>query len=90
MIQILLNLLKLSLPGIKPATPKSPEKPRKKRKKVDNEPPPETDAERLESYMDKLSMWQLTSSLDDFVAGIDKAKEKNWTQKFCEDVVEPL
>lgn len=94
MIQILLNLLKLSLPGPQPPSTeqKSPEKRRKRRKKTDDIPL-ETDAERLESYMDKLSMWQLTASLDDFSAGAAKGTQKidrDWAQAFCEDIVEPL
>lgn len=94
MIQILLNMLKLSLPGPQPsrAEETSPEKRRKRRKKMDGIPV-ETDAERLESYMDKLSMWQLTASLDELSAGVAKGTQKtdrDWAQAFCEDIVEPL
>lgn len=96
MIQILLNMLKLSLPGPQPprVEEKSPEKRKKRRKKMDGMPV-ETDAERLESYMDKLSMWQLTASLDNFSAASGAAKgtqksDRDWAQAFCEDIVEPL
>lgn len=95
MIQILLNMLKLSLPGPKPC--EIQQKPKKRRKKqVD--PPPETDADRLESYMDKLSVWQLTSSINELAPGLTTSSssqgnakaDRHWTQAFCEDVVESL
>lgn len=120
-IQILLYLLKLSLPGPCPPSTqhdgaKDPEassspKRRKKSKKKDTEPPPESTEERLESFMDKLSMWQLTATIDAWASGVSSnggggmkgdgssvpgAKPKNakderdWTQVFCEDNVEPL
>lgn len=101
MIQILLNMLKLSLPGPHPvpATEEDARKPRKKRKRSKQEDQPlatETDEERVENYMDKLSMWQLTASLDPSTAkhmasskGEEKV-ERDWTQAFCEDIVEPL
>lgn len=96
MIQILLNLLKLTIPGPKPdVSRKSTKKQKKKQSK--QELPPETDEERIESYMDKIAMWQLTSSLDSLPSsqalGSSKGKAKadrHWTQVFCEDVVEPL
>ena len=57
----------------------------------------ETEEEPVESYMDKLAVWQLTSSVDDLTAdmGASSSKgntkeERHWTQVFCEDVVEPL
>lgn len=38
--------------------------------------------------MDKLSTWQLVGELEDVP---DKPKEdRDWMQRFCEDVVEPL
>ncbi|KAI6042727.1 hypothetical protein EDC04DRAFT_2866669 [Pisolithus marmoratus] len=57
-IQILLYLLKLSLPG--------PSARRRKEKPITVIPSP---AERLESFMDKLSTWQLISRMDDTHAG---------------------
>ncbi|KAH8110413.1 hypothetical protein DFH11DRAFT_1547516 [Phellopilus nigrolimitatus] len=49
---------------------------------------------RLESYMDKIAVWQLTASLDELSdigssQGNSKA-DRHWTHVFCEDVVEPL
>ena len=56
--------------------------------------------------MDKLCMWQLTSALDNIDTGSNPggnatqgagtqakqktADERDWMQKFCEDVIEPL
>ena len=47
--------------------------------------------ERLEPFMDKLSMWQLLSGLDDELSR-EKENRKDqldWMQIFCQDVVEP-
>ncbi|CDO76856.1 hypothetical protein BN946_scf185033.g53 [Trametes cinnabarina] len=61
--------------------------------------------ERLESYMDKLAMWQLMQSVDSSLGvsraessrstanGLEKGKQedsRDWMQVFCEDIVEPL
>ncbi|KAI8977748.1 hypothetical protein BD414DRAFT_466612 [Trametes punicea] len=61
--------------------------------------------ERLETYMDKLAMWQLMQTVDNTLGlvhkesaksaanGLDKGVPKDgrdWMQVFCEDVVEPL
>ena len=91
MIQILLNMLKLALPGPQPQ-PSQEDSPKKKRKKkMEHDLRPETDEERLESFMDKIAVWQLTSSLEDIGSSQGKTKaERHWTQGFCEDVVEPL
>ncbi|KAI5118414.1 hypothetical protein M0805_002866 [Coniferiporia weirii] len=97
MIQILLTMLKLSLPA-PPATKGEQSSKKKKKKRGKSEPPPETDEERLESYMDKLAVWQLTASLDELASAsagtgssMGKAKaDRHWTQVFCEDVAEPL
>ena len=97
MIQIVLLMLKLSLPGPKPESiPSSPTKRRKKRHST-NEEEEETEEDRLESYMDKLAVWQLTASMEDLVTnpGASSSKgntkeERHWSQIFCEDVVEPL
>ncbi|KAF9523620.1 hypothetical protein CPB83DRAFT_910555 [Crepidotus variabilis] len=115
-IQILLYLLKLSLPG--PVPPPSPTKstrpkpkPKLKRVKgrrgrgrsqpIESDPTPE---EYLESFMDKLAVWQLMDDPKDNAVvgqpsgqnanpkGKGKAKvldERDWTQVFVEDVVEP-
>ncbi|KAG1904243.1 uncharacterized protein F5891DRAFT_1013549 [Suillus fuscotomentosus] len=105
-IQILLYFLKLSLPG--PCTPLppvevpptdnisfiSPVKPSRLRKKKKEKPnliiP--SSIERLESFMDKLSMWQLVSLMNTSRTEIAtrNKNECDWMQKFCEDVVEPL
>lgn len=61
----------------------------------------------LESYMDKLAVWQLTEGVHGWLGGMDlgsggggatgdaKGKEKarddrDWTQIYCEDVIEKL
>lgn len=107
-IQILLYFLKLSLPG--PCTPLPPvEVPhagsvsfispvkesrlRKRKKEAPNTIIPSPD-ERLESFMDKLSMWQLVSLTDtsrtEIIPRTAHKNECDWMQKFCEEVVEPL
>ncbi|KAJ7114114.1 hypothetical protein C8R44DRAFT_231200 [Mycena epipterygia] len=83
-VQILLYLLKLSLPGPTPAPEIS--SPAKKRRKL-GEPPSPSLEDRLESFMDKLSMWQLVSTLDEGL--LHRKGERDWMQMFCEDVVEP-
>jgi hypothetical protein len=63
---------------------------RKKKKEKSNLIIPSS-IERLESFMDKLSMWQLVSLMDTSRTEIT-TRPKNgsdWMQKFCEDVVEP-
>ncbi|KAI0631392.1 DNA replication regulator SLD3-domain-containing protein [Trametes polyzona] len=89
--------------------PLSPSKPKKRRRRERGKPlaPPLAPApleERLESYMDKLAMWQLMRSVDSTLGraptggvsagtglggGQDK-DERDWMQAFCEDLVEPL
>ncbi|KAH0831199.1 hypothetical protein J3R83DRAFT_13778 [Lanmaoa asiatica] len=93
-IQILLYLLKISLPG--PCTPLPPvtipandvvpsikKKRRKERVKVIIPSP----QERLESFMDKLSTWQLVINMKDSDRRTDN-DERDWMQTFCENVVE--
>ncbi|KAJ6485558.1 hypothetical protein C8R45DRAFT_997003 [Mycena sanguinolenta] len=81
-VQILLYLLKLSLPGL-PDVPS----PSKKRRKI-GEPPSPSFEDRLEAFMDKLSMWQLVNTLDHGMLHHRK-ENRDWMQVFCEDVVEP-
>jgi hypothetical protein len=93
-IQILLHLMKLSLPPPS-QLPSSPKKNSPSKRKAGAAPPeraaPSTE-DRLESLMDRLSRWQLMSNIDSTTpkgpssAGID---DRDWTQRFCEDVVEP-
>ncbi|KAJ7065392.1 hypothetical protein C8F01DRAFT_1228746, partial [Mycena amicta] len=88
-VQILLHLLKLSLPGPAPP-PDSSESPRKKRRKIgEREPPPLSLEDRLEAFMDKLSMWQLMSTLDTGLRQRHDADDRDWMQTFCVDIVEP-
>ncbi|KAI0946437.1 hypothetical protein AcW1_009900 [Taiwanofungus camphoratus] len=112
-IQIILHFLLLSLPGAprttdseSPPDPSpvnlspSPKKRRHKQRDPVPAPPVMTMEECLESFMDKLSMWQLMASLDvddakrgNHAPSNGKGKEKvlderDWMQVFCEDVVE--
>ena len=94
-IQILLLMYKLSLPGPVPPPPPSPGK--KKRRRIEMEPDPTTE-DYLESFMDKLSTWQLVGTLDrpkprlnaEKQAGNAKSNmdDRDWIQIFAEDVVE--
>ncbi|KAH7886504.1 hypothetical protein F5I97DRAFT_1807672 [Phlebopus sp. FC_14] len=97
-IQILLYCLKLSLPGpcnplpavtiappIADAVPSSRKKRRKERPKIIIPSP----TERLESFMDKLSTWQLLSQMDDAKEPSNTTRDqRDWMQSFCEDIVE--
>ncbi|KAL5536204.1 hypothetical protein ACEPAF_25 [Sanghuangporus sanghuang] len=95
MIQILLLMLKLSIPGMQLSLTG---KKGKKKKNKKQELPPEAIEDRLESYMDKLAVWQLTGTLESLESisqsvslNHPKAKEDiHWTQFFYEDVVAPL
>ncbi|KAL5510943.1 hypothetical protein ACEPAG_4700 [Sanghuangporus baumii] len=95
MIQILLLMLKISIPGLKPS---QTEKKGKKRKNKKQGLPPEAIEDRLESYMDKLAVWQLTGTLESLQSASQsvslnhpKTKEdRHWTQRFYEDIVIPL
>jgi hypothetical protein len=54
---------------------------------------PSSTQDRLESFMDKLSMWQLVPGLENQLergkTDTDKRKdERDWMQVFCEDLVE--
>ncbi|EIW74304.1 hypothetical protein CONPUDRAFT_160342 [Coniophora puteana RWD-64-598 SS2] len=91
-IQILLYLLKLSLPGPPVPLPAvtvlaSPSKSRRKQRETTLVPSTE---ERLESFMDKISMWQLAdASGADFQTQAQTKDEQDWMQKYCERIVEP-
>ncbi|KAF7317687.1 hypothetical protein MKEN_00856400 [Mycena kentingensis (nom. inval.)] len=88
-VQILLHLLKLSLPGPSPP-PYTSQSPRKKRRKLgEREPPPASLEDRLEAFMDKLSMWQLMSTLDTGLKQRHDDADRDWMQVFCAEVVEP-
>ncbi|TDL26947.1 hypothetical protein BD410DRAFT_836042 [Rickenella mellea] len=92
MIQLLLYMLKLSLPGPPPPAQKS-RRSKKRKRAPQNDEQSDTTTEILEQYMDKLSMWQLTASLDILRDGTQAGKpqdDRDWTQKYCEEVVEPL
>ncbi|KAF8556631.1 hypothetical protein OG21DRAFT_1482977 [Imleria badia] len=93
-IQILLYLLKLSLPG--PCSPLPPVKipandmvpsSKKKRQKERVKVVVPSAHERLESFVDKLSTWQLVINMKDSNKPANK-DERDWMQAFCENVVE--
>ncbi|KAH9990224.1 hypothetical protein BJV74DRAFT_444881 [Russula compacta] len=99
-MQILLHLLKLSLPGQCPCIPIRPvpvtSSYAQKRRRVqpssddeDDTPTPRSILEdRLEGFMDKLVLWQM--ALPDAETGADGTKSvRDWTQIFCDDVVQP-
>ncbi|KIY73933.1 hypothetical protein CYLTODRAFT_416588 [Cylindrobasidium torrendii FP15055 ss-10] len=82
-IQLLLHMFVHSLPGLPDVT-----SPRKKRKKQQEEPSlhKEFVEERILTYIDKLSTWQLVTSLDTH----DKDHDiQDWPQRFFTDVIEP-
>jgi len=86
-------MLNITLPPLsEPVATASPSRKRKRKaKEVDAAPPP-LDA-RLEFFMDKLAIWQLTDGLAKSFEGIeqdDNEPAKDWAQTFCEDVVEQL
>ncbi|KAJ8087009.1 hypothetical protein PM082_005834 [Marasmius tenuissimus] len=93
-IQILLHLLLLSLPGPSPPPPPPPPELSsvKRRKQLRKKPAPTPSTEdRLESFMDKLSTWQL---MVDLSTSPSKNKRRNeddldWMQSFCQNVIEP-
>ncbi|KAJ6594240.1 hypothetical protein B0H19DRAFT_54933 [Mycena capillaripes] len=83
-VQMLLYMLKLSLPG--PSPPSHISSPTKKRRKLGDPPPPSLE-DRLEAFMDKLSMWQLVNTLDEGL--LHRHGDRDWMQVFSEDIVEP-
>ncbi|KAJ3502718.1 hypothetical protein NLJ89_g8759 [Agrocybe chaxingu] len=83
-IQILLYMFKLSLSG-----PPPPEPPRKKKRRSRKQEEPILKTEdHLESFMDKLSMWQLSVALDPTRPVVLRKDERDWVQKFAEGIVE--
>lgn len=93
-IQILLYFLKLSLPGSTPLMTTEVASPKKRSKRSYKEPKfvIPTPEDCLESFMDKLSVWQLMEKLDSASGHPDTnnrhSDERDWMQVFCEDVVE--
>jgi hypothetical protein len=91
-VQILLYMLKLSLPGPLQTTPARTHdshatSPRKHRNAKSQVPTPSVE-DRLESFMDKLSMWQLIGGLEERKEDA-QAASLDWMQTFCQVVVEP-
>ncbi|KAE9409198.1 hypothetical protein BT96DRAFT_1012792 [Gymnopus androsaceus JB14] len=89
---ILLHLLILSLPGPLPPPPQSPEMSSVKRRKRPRKKtaPIATPEDRLEAFMDKLSMWQLMGDLGTNEVATKAKDELDWIQSFCQNIVEPL
>jgi len=92
-LQILLYLLKLSLPG-PPPPPDSPAKGHKESRKGPRPAAPTLSYEdRLEAFMDKLAVWQLMAGLEQTSTKShsisDTKDERDWMQVFFEETVEP-
>ncbi|KAK7679006.1 hypothetical protein QCA50_017950 [Cerrena zonata] len=84
----------------------SPRKRKRKAPPSDTLLPNSEIEDQLEAFMDKLCMWQLTSALDNITTGKTPgtngkpgtttqgnqktSDERDWMQKFCEDVIEPI
>lgn len=74
----------------------SPSK-KRRRRKPDPKVAIQKTEERLESFMDKLSTWQLLGDLDTSTTGRSNQSAstgpsrdtRDWMQAFCEDLVEP-
>jgi hypothetical protein len=80
-------MLLLTLPSSSPLPPASPSK--RKRREPATAPP----QQRLESFMDKLAMWQLLpDGSQGRPAPVKSAEdlELDWTQRFCVDIIQPL
>ncbi|KAF7430645.1 hypothetical protein PC9H_006354 [Pleurotus ostreatus] len=84
LVQILLYMLKLTLPA-QPQPERSPK--RRKRKGRADEPANSLAPEDiLESFMDKLSAWQHIQNLESTAGTKDNL---DWMQIFCQDIIEP-
>lgn len=98
-IQILLHLLKLSLSGHCPPVPVRPVPSHaRKRRRVQPSSDDDEDAtprsileDRLEGLMDRLVLWQMAlPDAETADADVDGTKAlRDWTQTFCDDVVQP-
>ena len=111
-IQILLHLLKLSLPGHCPPIPVRPvpvplRVPKRRRVQQSSDEDEDTTPrsileDRLEGLMDRLVLWQMAGpsfgrwlvlwqmAPPDAEADADGTKPvRDWTQTFCDDVVQP-
>lgn len=91
MLQILLHFIILSYPY--DSTSRSGDKKRKRRNKKKAEPLPDNQA-NLDMLTDRLCIWRETEfALSDDHLGsystFSTASERDWLQKFCEDVVRP-
>jgi len=96
---MLLLMYKLSLPGPIPPPTVPPGKKKRRRLKIEIEADPDpTMEDYLESYMDKLSTWQLVGALDRPNSNLSAQKQignpksqtddRDWIQIFAEDIVE--
>jgi hypothetical protein len=82
------NVPRLTLQSSSPGKSHSTSSPRKRRKyEIEDEEPDPTLDDHLEYLMDKLSVWQLVTSLDILD---DDSHKNDWAQDFCTKVVEPL
>ncbi|KZV66063.1 hypothetical protein PENSPDRAFT_756001 [Peniophora sp. CONT] len=100
-IQILLHLLKLSLPGpctSPPARPLPSSRNEQRRRRRQQTPESDTEGtpeaiieERLEGLMDRLMLWQTSLPVEDEGRTEDGAGHplRDWTQSFCDDIVCP-
>ncbi|KAF4569907.1 hypothetical protein EYR40_008887 [Pleurotus pulmonarius] len=84
LVQILLYMLKLSLP-VQPQLETSPRK-RKRKGRTDEPANSLTPEDILESFMDKLSAWQHVQNLEPVASTKD---DLDWMQTFCQHVLEP-
>ncbi|KAJ7591489.1 hypothetical protein C8J56DRAFT_720418, partial [Mycena floridula] len=85
-IQMLFHFLLLSLPGPPPASPQLSSVQRRKRAFHKDAPKQPSIADRLESFMDKLSTWQLMGGL---TAAESRPDQYDWMQAFLQDIIEP-